>query len=774
MKFVRQGLLRPAAATVLLLAGALFFLGFAEQHYPLKHWLFLRYLWGWLYALLFLAGSLAAGWRLLDRVVASWLPRGERFVLAMALGVLAFFGGIFVAGLLDLYGILFFFGWPMALVAYGGPKLARDVWPMWREWRQRGLRAFLPSNLTQLGAALLLLLGVVAVYLQVMTPLNLCADSYWYHMPMAEYYAQVGGLRRFDEGWYLGAYPQLATILYTWAFLAPGQLFDHVLTCVHVEFVLFLITLVGISVLSGRLLGQRPMPWAAAAFFLFPKVLVYDSNLNGGADHVLAFWTPALGLAFVRLAERFGTREAILAALVTSGAVLTKYQASMLVIPAGAFILLLAARWRQIGPVFVWGTVCLLATAPHWLKNIVYYHDPFYPLLHSVLPSTPFYSGAAEVLENVFWPGRFLPHGPLAMRLEDTARVLATFSFIPNDWGFHGDWPVFGSVLTLLVPALWFLRAPRRLWVMVLGVHAGIAVWYMSVHEDRFLQALVPWMAAATACAISLAWRMPLAVKGAVASLVGAQVVWGADAYFIRCHAMNGDSPIRVLAEYLGAAQKGDYEGRYAFPSSFEKLGKRLPKNAKVIPHQTNNRLGLAAAFSTDSTGWQGGIEYLDSDSPDAASSLWRQYGVTHLFWQPQRDVQGAPELAREVVFARTAAQYLDPSSSKDPWQLGTVRAAPRDAKLASEKTQFVYLGCDGGPASGLYTAREFANERPHVLVSRELAALARSEPLATANSVLARPACHSRQQVEQVLGGGFSLVLQGNDFHIWVRTAAR
>jgi len=37
--------------------------------------------------------------------------------------------------------------------------------------------------------------------------------------------------------------------------------------------------------------------------------------------------------------------------------------------------------------------------------------------------------------------------------------VLPTFSFVVHDWGFHGEPPVFGSLFTLLIPVLLFLRA---------------------------------------------------------------------------------------------------------------------------------------------------------------------------------------------------------------------------------------------------------------------------------------------------------------------------
>jgi len=149
-------------------------------------------------------------------------------------------------------------------------------------------------------------------------PAQCRGDSYWYHLPIAEQYVARGAIRPFAEGWYLGAYPQLATLLYTWAYQSPGKLFDHVALSSHLEWALFLATLAGVR--RWRVACWRyPRPYAAAAVFLFPGIFLYDSSLITGADHVLAFFAPALGLALIRLGRRFEPREAVLAGILTAG-----------------------------------------------------------------------------------------------------------------------------------------------------------------------------------------------------------------------------------------------------------------------------------------------------------------------------------------------------------------------------------------------------------------------------------------------------------------------
>ena len=92
-------------------------------------------------------------------------------------------------------------------------------------------------------------------------PNNAAADSHWYHLPIAEHYVAEGAVRPFVEGWYQGALPHLASILYAWAFMRPwAGLFDHVELAAHLEFVLFLETLFCVAVLV------RLMSAPAAAF----------------------------------------------------------------------------------------------------------------------------------------------------------------------------------------------------------------------------------------------------------------------------------------------------------------------------------------------------------------------------------------------------------------------------------------------------------------------------------------------------------------------------
>src|SRR6185369_13217047 len=126
------------------------------------------------------------------------------------------------------------------LILVGARPLARELRAVRDRYRAASLAALAPRTVPQLLAMLFLLAGCLGVYLQVISPQNIAFDARWYHIPIAESYAAAGRIRPFPEGWYLGAYPHLASWLYAWAFLAPGALKDHLCLAMHLEYVVLL------------------------------------------------------------------------------------------------------------------------------------------------------------------------------------------------------------------------------------------------------------------------------------------------------------------------------------------------------------------------------------------------------------------------------------------------------------------------------------------------------------------------------------------------------
>jgi hypothetical protein len=177
------------------------------------------------------------------------------------------------------------------------------------------------------------------------------------------------------------------------------------------------------------------------------------------------------------------------------------------------------------------------------------------------------------------------------------------------------------------------LRAPKRLWALFLSAQVGVFAWYTISHQDRYLQALLPWFAACTAAAIALAWRSGVWARMGVAALVTAQVVWGGDLPFVRSHRMMDISHLHLAIDRIASGFDRDYTRRHRFLHYNELVdaGRALPPSAKVLVHEEHLHLGLQHASVNDSPDWQGGISYGRFPSPAALDDGLRGLGITHI-----------------------------------------------------------------------------------------------------------------------------------------------
>jgi hypothetical protein len=479
-----------------------------------------------------------------------------------------------------------------------------------------------------------------------------------------------------------------------------------------------------------------------------------------------------LALSLLALGRRRTTRDAVLAGLLIAAAVLTKYQGSYMFVASALGVLVIAVRFRQPRLVVAWGLAGLLASSAHWLKNWAFYGDPFYPLGHRLFASHPFHDGADQLFERIFWMPWFTFHGTLLEKVREATTVMFTFSFVPHNWGSpFGLKPVFGSLFTLLLPTLLWLRSRHRLWMLALGANLGVAVWFLTSHQDRFLQSLVPWMAACTAAMLALAWRMGALVRGAVAMLVALQLVWGGDVYFYRQHAMVGDNPLKALVDHLGAGQEHRYEERDRAVADLLQLGELLPRGAKPVLHGLDGRLGLNHEFLVDEPGWQGAIDYTVLESPAAVFALWRRMGASHVSWFRNRGATSPEELAREAVFARTLQQYTGESADASVRLVAKLVDRAKDDSAAAAPTLTAWLGCGGDPPTGIYSTRELAPRSPSIALTEQSVREVPLQALSRANALVVRPSCDVVPAIVGSLRAEFETLIDAGDVSVWVRT---
>jgi hypothetical protein len=428
----------------------------------------------------------------------------------------------------------------------------------------------------------------------------------------------------------------------------------------------------------------------------------------------------------------------------------------------------LTVRRRRIRPALAWVLACLAVASAHWLKNWIFYGEPFYPLLNKYFPAHPFHEGAAD---RMYWDAQFLLTGTFWEKVGKTLYALVNYSFVPHDWDFHGQRGIFGSLFTLLIPALFFLRGRLRLWLLIVGIHLGIVVWFVTTHQDRYLQALVPWMAACTAAMLVLAWRSGIWVRVAVSVLVCFQVVWGADVIFLRGHAMIGQSPLKLFVDQMAAGHEKRYaDRRRLHGGSLQAVGARLPPHAKLLIHDRHDRLGALAATVQDSLCWQGAFDYMVLDTPDAAAELWHKTGSTHVMWWHDYGGPSPDDLAREAVFARTAQLWGTPAENVEDKRLSKVQDAPSDRTRSAAPTKIAWLGCDGDPALGLYTPRGLVARKAESALNQDQVRDAPLEAVAAANAVILRPSCGFLAKAVSDLPSQFVHMRKSGDVGVWVR----
>ena len=707
------GRYRELAVALLLVGGSALFGSFVHDIYPVGEWLFWHYACYWLCSLVVACACFGMGSRTLRLLGVRGLSTLELLSIAFAVGLFEFELGMFLAGLFHLYRTALFFVLPLLLIALN----LNELHALFRRLTQR--RRLLARRPRPLGAVGLLgiafgFVGLLAVYFLILSPENVQFDSRWKHLALAEDYVAYGGVRRLDEGWVFDSRPHFTSYLFSWAFLLPkSRLFDRMVLSAHLEFVTFLVTtLIGLPALIRRLVPRADPRAVWAVRFLFPGVLLYDSSLAVGADHFGAMYGVPVCLVTLFAWRSLSARWCALLGLLLGAAAMVKETTAMLLAPIPIMalavrVLWLSARrpvpggatrlsvWR--GPLVATG-VGLLCSAPLWLTNWISHGDPVYPVLNRFLSVRPWTSESAYRLKWAYEEANMWQPPHTFAGLLTSLKALFTFSFVPNDWGkLHGRTPVFGSLFTLLLPCLILCRARLRLWGLVGWVHFSILCWYWVHHQDRYLQGIMPLMAAATAALLILAWRSGVIASVALSLLVALQVVWGGDVYFFQTHSMS-KSPLKKSIDLLSSGFEGNYEKRFYVQGQFQAVARELPKRARVLVHDENNHLGLEAQSIMDRFPFEYGISYGLQASPRAVYDLYRSLGATHILWAPRS--KGTDSLAGDIMFYDFALRRAQGLGSP-----GGMRLAQMPDKPPSEpfNDTVAVFSCAGSYPTGLY-----------------------------------------------------------------------
>jgi hypothetical protein len=228
-------------------------------------------------------------------------------------------------------------------------------------------------------------------------------------------------------------------------------------------------------------------------------------------------------------------------------------------------------------------------------------------------------------------------------------------------------------------------------------VHFAILCWFWVHHQDRYLQGILPLMAAATAALAVLAWRTGGLAKVALSALVALQVVWGGDVYFFQTHSM-AKSPLKKSIDLLSAGFEGNYDRRFGIQGQFQAVAKQLPKHARVVVHDENNHLGLEAQSIMDRFPFEYGISYGLQKDPRAVFDLYQSLGATHILWAPKS--KGTDSLAGDIMFYDFVVRRAPSLGTFGGMRLSKMPDRPPSAPFNDTVAVF---SCPGSYPTGLY-----------------------------------------------------------------------
>jgi hypothetical protein len=645
---------RSTALGIIGIAAAIFLAHWFGKTLPVRSWFVFDLATIWAWQLCLNVACAVGGYPIVRRLLPVERTPLETVAISFPVGVVMFVLGIYAGGYLHLLGPGFAVTLPALMILAG----ARPVLAAWRAARATDPTAptarigGLPLAITVVGV-----LAAGIIYMGAMAPDAVNYDASWNHLVIAQDYARTGRIVSFPADWNRN-FPHLGSVLNSWAFQLPGLRLPQLrwMMALHDEFTVFVWTLVGIAAAARWMIG-REVHATWVAFILFPGIFVFDNNLGGSADHFVALFAAPLllvtGMAFARMDR--GT--CVLWGVLAGGALLTKIQGVYIVLPGGLLLLartgVLALRWRSdpaAAPspralsrtLVVMGLASLGVLLPHLAGNLVFYRNPFYPLAQDLIPSTPTYRDAAQHVntELITWYCR--APSAFVQRVTEAVKVMGLFAFAPR-CGLN-EQPTFGSTFPLVLPFLFFVRRPQRLWLGAAIAVGAVATFASTYWIIRNLQTATPALIAVTAALLVRAWDTAWPARVGVALLVGVQVAWGVPLYFDGAGRIN--SAMNLFRS--GSREAADAQLKSS-RSEYVALGEALPKDAKLVIHSGHVSLGIDRTTLLDAIGFEGLIDYREMKTPREMFDRLKSVGATHVVWTPGDSNPHSPQ--EEILF---------------------------------------------------------------------------------------------------------------------------
>ncbi len=712
---LRQGAW-PARLSALVCSGGLIGFGLAlNSHYPLREWLFWRIALLWLYVAVYSCSCVGVGLVLLRR--AFRVPESavlESWLLGMAAGQAAFVVSLYGFGAIGAFHPAMSIALPILCLAVGWRDLVRLVGRTVSTVRERRADGTVFGDLTVKVASAWALLGLAIIYIIGFTPATISLDAAWYHLPVAHDYVRAGGLIPFPSE-YNRNFPQMNSIVFTWAFMLPGMEhpFDWMMA-LHLDYSMILWKALGVAVGAHIMLGESRTRGLWTGFFLFPMVFTFANSVSGGPEHFSGFWTIPMFVATLRMLKDLDPRWCAILGVFAGGAILSRYQSVYMIAACGAFI---AARWvwllvadlrgqsivprkrLWIAPLLVIGLGSAVA-APHFIKNFVFYGDPLYPFLVDKIPGVhPTHPEAVAFFKSTLGSEGARPKFQGLGRVAAGFQYFFTFSFRPSNVVVKQLWPFFGSLFTLLLPCALFVRSPGRIWIGIGCCFVVISVWCNLYLQTRYLNTASTIFAATAVALIVRVWELGLLARVMLVPLVLLQAIWGLDSA-----TYTGDGPIISTLKLArsGWAGKLDPEARYPWWRGFKRVTEATPEDAQILVRGPRMHLGLDRYAHRDVQSQQGNFYY---GPLRTAQELWQHYrerGITHVLFKRNHDYAGT--LQSSVLFSELVARQGMPQQKFGAWDL--VELAP-EPPIEAGPLDVLVLGVAAPYSDGVYQVED-------------------------------------------------------------------
>lgn len=384
-------------------------------------------------------------------------------------------------------------------------------------------------------------------------------DALCYHLQVPKVFLAQKSVG-FEPALHETVYPLVTEMLYAAGLALQGPVAYRL-----VQWTFGLLLAATVTALARPVLGRRAF-WAGTIALAAPAV----SNGMGAPlnDVALAAFGNAAILAWVRWRDRPSLRGAVLAGVLAGFALGVKYPAIVLIgllgiIMAGQVaIAKRKEKLRDLSHLLAFAATAILIGGCWYLRAYLWTGNPVFPFFRDVFGG----AGIDEVLDPI--------KRPMTVTAWNLLTALWPMTLDPDR--FDSLSHQFGPVFLMLLPGLFVLRAPRRIWALASLGFAFLTLCVTQRQSMRFvlialgpLSVAVAWVAVACWERRSIAGRA--VVLGLMAILAGESMLAVARAR----HALPVLLGRETAESYLARKEPTFVVGRW--------IDSHLPKSARVI-----------------------------------------------------------------------------------------------------------------------------------------------------------------------------------------------